>query len=401
MIELVWITGLLLALAAGLWLVVGSQRGSRGVQLQERRKLNAEAFKQQRETLEQRARAEELNAQQHAEALAQLEQTFAAEMHAVAPEQSQWTHRSWSLVQKLALCAVPVALAALTFQLSHGAQHFAAAPPVDADQQPSLEELVTALHARLQEQPDDPQGWMMLGRSYSVMGRHADAAQAYARANALTAEGNPDLLVAQAEALGLANGQQLDAAALSLIDKALALEPGHLRGLWYALLAAAQRGDDAAQTRYIERLRALPDLPDEMATWLRAEFGVEPTASADEVDAQDIRFEIDVALTPEAQSQVAQDATLFVFVRALHGPPMPLAVSRQALPQSWPVRVTLDDSMRMLENTSLASFDAWTVVARISRSGQAQAQSGDWQASVTLNEPPDGILDLTIEQQLP
>lgn len=397
MIELVWITGLLVALAAGLWLVIGSQRGAAGVQARERSKLNAQAFKQQREVLAERARNAELSAAQHDEALAHLEQTFAAEM---AQVDAQWRQRGWPLWQKLALCVVPVVVAAITFQLSHGAQHFAAAQPSEEEGQPSLEELVAALHVRLQEQPDDPRGWMMLGRSYSVMGRHGEAAQAYARANALTGEDNPDLLVAQAEALGLANGQQLDDAALALIDKALALNPGHLRGLWYALLAAAQRGDDAAQARYIERLQQLPNLPQEMATWLSAEFGVDVVAQKDNT-AEGLRFEIDVALAPELAAQVPDDAVLYVLVRALDGPPMPLAVSRQALPQRWPLRVTLDDSKRMLENTSLAAFDAWRVTARISRSGEPQAQSGDWQGSITLNEPPRAPLELTIDQQLP
>lgn len=400
MIEAVWMIGLLVALAAGLWLVIGSQRGAAGVQTRDRSKLNADAFVRQRDVLKARLDDAELTNEQHAEALAQLEQTFAAEMRTAEKVDKPLRNTPWPLWQKLVLCLLPVVITAVSFQISNGAQHFVPSPSGD-EEQPSLEELVAALQARLQEQPDDPRGWMMLGRSYGVMGRHAQAAEAYGRANALTDESNPDLLVAQAEALGMANDQRLDGASLTLIDKALALDAQHLRGLWYALLAAAQRGDDVAQTQYLERLSQLPDLPNEMAQWLEAEFGVNIASTNSGTSENGMSFEINVAIAPEIQAQLPEGATLFVFARAAEGPPMPLAVSRQALPSQWPVRVTLNDSMSMLEDMNLSSFDAWVVVARISASGQAQAQAGDWQASIPVNAPLQGPLELTITEQLP
>ena len=400
MSEVVWIIGLLLALCAGLWLVIGSTRGAAGIKARERSQLNAEAFTRQRDVLEQRLRDGELSAQQHGDALLQLERTFAAEMQGAAKSDKPLIATNWSLGQKLMLCAVPVLLAAGAFQFSNGAQHFAL-NPAGGEAQPSVEELVEALRLRLQQQPDDLRGWIMLGRSYAAMGRNAEAAQAYAQANSLTQASNPDLLVVQAEALAMANEQRFDGKALELVRQALKLDGGHLRGLWYGLLAARQREDEAARNDYLQRLAEHPELPEEMAAWLSAEFGADfkrgETASA----GTGLSFNVRVALAAELVQQVPDDATLFVFARAAAGPPMPLAVSRLELPRQWPVQITLDDSMSMLEGMKLSSFDAWTVVARISRSGQVQAQPGDWQASLELQAPPQDAIELTIEQQLP
>lgn len=400
MSEVVWIIGLLLALASGLWLVIGIRRGADGVKARERTQLNAEAFKRQRDILEQRLSAGELNSEQYGEALLQLEQTFAAEMQSAAQADTPLRNTSWSLGQKLALCVVPLLLAAGAFQISNGAQHFVVAQAAD-EEQPSVEELVEALRLRLQEQPDDLRGWIMLGRTYSAMGRHGEAAQAYAQANTLTEVGNPDLLVAQAEALAMANAQRLDDQVVALIDQALKLDGEHLRGLWYGLLAANQRGDEVEQHAYLKRLGAHPELPQEMAEWLSAEFGDQFERNASAAAQPGLSFPIRVALAPGLFDQIPPDATLFVYARALDGPPMPLAVSRLNVPQQWPVQVTLDDSMSMLENMNLSSFEAWTVVARITASGQVQAQSGDWEASVDLQAPPQDTIELTIERQLP
>jgi cytochrome c-type biogenesis protein CcmH len=74
---------------------------------------------------------------------------------------------------------------------------------------------------------------------------------------------------------------------------------------------------------------------------------------------------------------------LFVYAKAAVGPPMPLAVQR--LPASQlPVTVTLSDGMGMLPNVKLSQFPQVIVGARVSKSGNAIAQSGDLQ---TMSAP--------------
>lgn len=263
---------------------------------------------------------------------------------------------------------------------------------------------MAGLEQRLQAEPDDLRGWAMLGRSYSVLERPEDAARAYAQANVLSQFENVELLVAEAEALGMAQNQRLAGKPEQLLEAALELDPHHIRGLWYAIIAAAQRGDSPAQQAFVQRLAAEPELPPELAALLKSEFGVD--AAAVEVVEKTaatgpVAIDVEVSLDPGLSAVIPAQATLFVYAKALSGPPMPLAISRQPVPQSWPVRIRLDDSSSMLPSMKLSSFSAWTVIARISPSGQAQPQSGDWQSQVELNAPPQEALRLEISKQLP
>lgn len=412
MIELSWLIGSLIAIAAGLWLVVGLRLENRNlgksVQTTDRARLNARAYKEQLNLLKLRLADAEIDQAQFDEAHGQLEQTLLLELDGNATGQPKaWSNRPWSLPGKLALSVVVVGMALLTFQYSQGQQHFASNAPLADQSDASVQEMVSNLAQKLQDEPQNLQGWVMLGRSYSVMRRYADAADAYHQANKLTAQSEPELLVAEAEALGLAADQDLSGQPLALIHQALALDENNVRGLWYGLLAATQSGDLKAKKTYLKRLEAQPKLPDQLAELLRGEFSANlaidqpesAPAAPSAVDEPVLNIQVDIA--PDVRKQLPDNASLFVFAKAQQGPPMPLAVSRQPLPSDWPVKVRLDDSMGMMENMRLSSFSAWTVVARISASGMAQAQSGDWQASLDVDQAGDEILKLTLAQQLP
>jgi cytochrome c-type biogenesis protein CcmH len=87
-----------------------------------------------------------------------------------------------------------------------------------------------------------------------------------------------------------------------------------------------------------------------------------------------------VKLAPAVAAQAAPDDTVFIFARAAQGPPMPLAVLRKKV-RDLPTRFTLDDSMSMTPETRLSSFDKVVVSARISKSGEVTAKTGDLQGS--------------------
>ena len=83
------------------------------------------------------------------------------------------------------------------------------------------------------------------------------------------------------------------------------------------------------------------------------------------------------------------------------GPPMPVAVHRGPAPQ-LPADVTLDDSMAVMPTMRLSQFDSWVVTARLSRSGQAKAESGDLQGSRVVTRAEAGApLELSIDQLVP
>ena len=108
-----------------------------------------------------------------------------------------------------------------------------------------------------------------------------------------------------------------------------------------------------------------------------------------------------MSLDPALQGDVAPDDVVFVFARALSGPPMPLAVSRIRV-GDLPAQVTLDDSMAMMPTLKLSNFEAVKVTARVSKSGKPEAQPGDLTSAGTdvSLEQPVTQLELTISQRV-
>lgn len=102
-----------------------------------------------------------------------------------------------------------------------------------------MEANVAALAKRLEQNPDDVNGWKMLARSYSSMEKYADASSAYARATALKAD-DPDLWADYALAKTMANGQKMDEEPMELVNKALQLDPDNPKALQLAGGAAFQ-----------------------------------------------------------------------------------------------------------------------------------------------------------------
>lgn len=101
----------------------------------------------------------------------------------------------------------------------------------------TLDEAVAQLEAELKKQPNEPEGWRLLGKSYAALQRYGDAQKAFERAVQLLPT-DADLLVEAAQARLFANPERkLDAEAIALLDKAIAINPDHQRALWFVGLA--------------------------------------------------------------------------------------------------------------------------------------------------------------------
>lgn len=279
-----------------------------------------------------------------------------------------------------------------------------------------MDQAIAALAQKLKETPDDADGWAMLGRSYFVLQRYTESAAAYAQVNRITDNRNPDALTSEGEALAMAGNRDLGGRPRELFEKALAIEPTHGKSLWYAGLAAAQAGDSALAIRRWNALLAQPQLPDELRSLIGqriAELGGVPVdaappalaAAPDTAPAQAtpsaVSLQLHLSLAPELRDKAPKDAVLMVYARAQSGPPMPVAVNRGPAP-ALPADVKLDDSMAVMPTMRLSQFDSWVVTARLSRSGQAKAESGDLQGSRVVTRAEAGApLALAIDQLVP
>lgn len=272
-----------------------------------------------------------------------------------------------------------------------------------------LQQMVAQLQARLANQPDDVEGWKLLGRSATVMGDYVLARDAFGRANDRTQGKDPEALVGFAESLVLNDEREIDGRAAEMFEQALSMEPDNARALWYAGIVAYRRGDlPLAQQRWVELQNhdLPPDLRQVVAERLAeidkaqgrspAVAAAAPAAPAAPATGS-IELNIDVA--PSLAGKVPQGATLFVIARRGEGGP-PLAVVRRAA-GAWPQRISMTDANAMLPGVSLASGGALKVIARVSSSGQPVAVSGDLFGEVGYDFTSADPATITIDRIVP
>jgi cytochrome c-type biogenesis protein CcmH len=291
---------------------------------------------------------------------------------------------------------------------------------------PDMDGAVKGLADKLAKNPDDVEGWMLLGRAYKSMERFGEARDALKNAFDRAPE-NIDVKVDYAEALALAGeGRRIGGQARDLLDAAVKTDPNHQRGLWLLGIAEYQQQNYAAAVARWEHLRTqMPPESDARGSLdrqiadARQRGGLDPaaaaatpatppvaapaasTAAAGDAAASAIRLTVEVSLDPKLRDKAPAGASVFVFARAANGPPMPLAVQRLTL-ADLPAKVTLTEEMSMLPTMKLSQFPQVVIGARISASGNAKAQSGDLQAiSAPLDVKSTAPVVLVIDQVVP
>ena len=291
----------------------------------------------------------------------------------------------------------------------------------------SLQDMVQKLAARLEEDPDNVEGWVMLGRSYAALDRYQEAENAYAQARRIAGD-HPQLLVDSADIMVMANGGRFTSEAAELLERALHVQPENAKGLWlmghyeyqdedfqsavdYWQRAAAQLPPDSEDTRAIRQQIEQAEsrlLAAGGSVAPAAETRTDPASDASAeiravtaADAATTAVEVSVRLDPALSAQAAAQDTVFIFARAAQGPRMPLAIVRKRVAE-LPVTVTLDDSLAMSPAMVLSNFDAVTIGARVSKSGNATPQSGDLQGSVTPVQVQAGAsVEVVINEVMP
>jgi cytochrome c-type biogenesis protein CcmH len=281
--------------------------------------------------------------------------------------------------------------------------------------------MVDSLAQRLKQHPDDANGWVLLAHSYQALERFPEAAKAYEHAADLI-QSDPNLLADYADALAMAHGRKLAGKPAELVRRALAIDPSHRKSLALAATAALETRDLDGSLAYWRRLAAeLPTGSDESrrvadviaevesakregkevsTSSARARPPEEPAPQKSAAKAGDGAISGRVELNAALASKVTLSDTVFIFARAVDGPRMPLAALRipaKELPRNF----SLDDSMSMAPGAKLSSAASVIVEARISKSGNAIAQSGDLFGRSAPVKPGAGGLVITIDQVVP
>lgn len=245
----------------------------------------------------------------------------------------------------------------------------------------SIEEMTARLEQAVQSNPEAPEGWYFLGRSYMAQERPVEAARAFEQAVKVAGR-EPELLGQWAQALYFAGGKQWTEQLDALTGEALQADPEEVTSLGLLGIAAyeEQRFQDAIG--YWERLVAVLPEGDPSRQAIaggiaRARQEIDPQAGgAAAAQTPDIgSLQVRVELADSLRDKVQPGDTVFVFARAASGPPMPLAVKRLTV-ADLPAQVSLSDSDAMMPELKLSAFDQVQLVARISRAGDAK--SGEW-----------------------
>jgi cytochrome c-type biogenesis protein CcmH len=251
----------------------------------------------------------------------------------------------------------------------------------------SMQQAVTELRAHLTQQPDDLPGWLLLAQTDTMLRNPTAARDAYGHALQLDAN-NVEAMLGWAETDSMARSDHLiTGRALDLLKRAVLLQPDSQRGLWLLGISDFQhdRYREAASTWRLLQPQLEPGsnvakaIAEQIAV-ADARAGGAPASAASSNATADAThgasLQVQVALAPALQSRLAAGDAVFVYARAPSGPPMPLAVVKLDASQ-LPTTVTLTDAMALTPERKLSSMSQVFVGARISRSGQAVAQSGD------------------------
>jgi cytochrome c-type biogenesis protein CcmH len=270
-------------------------------------------------------------------------------------------------------------------------------------------EMIKALSDRLEQNPDDGKGWSMLARSYAVMGRYSESAAAYEKATNLIPN-NSALLMDYAEVLATANGKNFQGKPSELIHQALKIDPNNTRALFLIGKAAYKAGDYTLAVDYWEKLLKLlpPDSPQakQISNNIAQVRAQENSSKRPQTQGQaqpatnGAQIAGVVRLSPALASKAAPTDTVFVFAKAVSGPPMPIAVIRTQV-KDLPQKFILNDSMAITPTMKLSNFKEVEIIAKVSKSGSATPQPGDLRGEVAPVKVGTDNLQLVIDKITP
>ncbi len=412
-----------------------------------RKAANVSIYRDQLAELESDLRSDVLNKEQYDQSKRELQQRMVQDVpegDSLASMVIAGSHRGNIATITVMMLAIP--LMAVSLYLWIGNTKGLTPQPIPEQQSPmsgsgpesesghqNFSSVLDSLIARLREQPDDVEGWIMLGRTYAIMQRFNEAKIAYERVVALSPE-SPELLVDYADIVAMTNGGSLQGEPMELVNKALSLSPKNPKALALAGTAAFEQKNFKQAASYWEKL--LVQIPPEskLAQSVKESIteakslasgkgstmsGMQnqaatsnqnspPPASqaaaanqnAGAAGAAGATLTGTVTLSATLAGKVSPDDTLFIFARATEGPPMPRAISVKKV-RDLPASFLLTDGMGARPDLKISNVPQLIISARITKSGKAMPESGDLQGFSQKVKPGDKNINIVIDQQVP
>lgn len=246
-----------------------------------------------------------------------------------------------------------------------------------------VEGMITQLVAKLDKDPDNAEGWSMLGRSYAAIERYKESVEAYRKALKLKPD-DAELLSDYADALGMAQGRSLAGEPAEAVARALKADPDNFKALSLGGTIAFEQTDyKQAVTLWSRAVDRAPNDNPQLVRQLRDALaearqraGLPPDEKSAPVASSGPHVSGTITLAASLKDQVKPDDTVFIFARAVNGPRVPLAIIRKQV-KDLPFQYTLDDSQAMSPKFTVSSAQEVVVAARVSRSGEAMPKDGD------------------------
>ena len=276
--------------------------------------------------------------------------------------------------------------------------------------QMSMQQAIAQLEAKLIENPDDVDGQVLYARSQVSLKAYDKAVGAYRIARQL-APNEAVILTELAEAIALANNNRsFLGEPEQLLAQAVSLQPTNQKALWLWGMTFYERKDYVKTNELWTQLYGL--ISDEGAKKqlqgqlddVRSKLNNNQMTESNITSVKNsINLTINISFDQSImQAQKSKRATLYVYTKATSGMPMPIAVLQKPLEvikNTFPITVTINDSHNLQANRKLSDFENIKIGARISFSGNALPQPGDFQSSeLEIKLPHSGVIELIINK---
>ena len=367
-------------------IIVPVLRAPKEDQSVDRQQQNIDIARAKKVALDEQLETANVTQQEYDNALLEMQTALALDIEKIdakdTNQQGKWV--VWLLVLVLPLASIGLYLKIGEYRVIKNPALAAVAtqPPQSQPNDMTLDQMVEVVKERLRDNPDDARGWFVLGKTMMEKGEFDEAVTAFQRTLDLVGDKEAGVLFSLADALSMQNSGLMQGEPEALILKGLEITPNDPTGLWLAGLAAEQQGDYKAAFKHMNALLPLVSNDAQSTTEVNRIIALlqhqDPSLKVAEANPQPIgrKLKVSVSLDEDLKQQVSAGDAVFIYAKAMNGPPMPLAVKRITVAE-LPIEVELSDADAMLPSMKLSQYENIIVGARVSKSGNPVAQAGD------------------------